>query len=161
MFGEADARKLVEKALALFIMIVVLLAVWEASIAFWKNWNLCAFHFSDKQKAYTVECPMLESEFLRQACHRARHELSLSPLLCAFQDTIKDVRRIIWIEELKTLATNFWFGILLAIGCGLVVLYYAMSRGASVSVYYPPSVLPPLTSQGTAWMKKLTGEKLG
>ncbi len=150
MFTETDVKRFLRKALKGFAYFMALLAIAQIGISFWRNWNMCSFHYYDKDYATKNECPTIKSEYLRRACHGARHGLSLSPLLCGTLDTIKDVHKIMWMDEIKTLIGNLWFGVLLAFGLGLAVLYCAMSRGVggggypSVSVVYPDDV----------WMKR-------
>ena len=141
MFSEADIQRFIRKSLYYFTTLFTILAALHIGISFWKNWNICTNHYSDKIFATEVECPKLKSEHLRQACHDAHHGLSLSPLLCGIYETADDARRIMWMNEFKMLLGNLWFALLLAFVLGLAVLYCALFRGnrnyPNVSVVYP------------------------
>ena len=141
MFTEADIQRFIRKTLYYFTTLFTILAALQIGISFWKNWNICKNHYSDKTFATEVECPTLKSEHLRQACHDARHGLSLSPILCGIYETTDDVRRIMWMDEFKMLLGNLWFALLLAFVLGLAVLYCALFRNTggypTVSVVYP------------------------
>lgn len=151
MFTEEDIKRFIRRTIFWFTALFTVLAALQIAICFWENWNVCTYHYSDKNLAANSECPTLKSEYLRRACHEARHDLSLSPFLCAVQDTIDDVRRIMWMDEVKTLMGNLWFGVLLAFGVGLLVLYCAMSRvfGGGGGYPSPVSVVYPTE----AWMR--------
>ena len=143
MFTEADIQRFIRRSLYYFTTLFTILAVLQIGISFWKNWNICKNHYSDKVFATSVECPKLKSEHLRLACHEAHHGLSLSPFLCGLYETADDVKRIMWMDEFKMLLGNLWFALLLAFVLGLAVLYCALFRNSgsypAVSVVYPNS----------------------
>ena len=147
MFTEADIQRFIRKSLYYFTTLFTVLAALQIGISFWKNWNICKNHYSDKVYATSVECPKLKSEHLRLACHEAKHGIALSPLLCGLYETADDVRRIMWMNEFKMLLGNLWFALLLAFVLGLAVLYCALFRN---NTYYPP---PAMLYPNNAWMQ--------
>jgi len=143
MLTEGDIQRFIRKGFKWLIILLAVLSVLQIMISFWGNWNDCSNHYQDKAFGTTNECQGLKSVFINKACHTATHGLSLPPVLCGVYETVEDIRRIMWMDELKVLMSNLWFGILLAFVLGLGILYCALSRGYGGGRYPPISVVYP------------------
>ncbi len=148
MFAKDDVQRFLRRTFFWFSACLTVLMILQIAISFWGNWGVCQLHYQDKILATKSDCPKVESEHMSKACHQARHGLSVPPFLCATYETVEDVHKIMWFNEVKALMGNLWFALLLALGLGLAVFYCTMNRGGGGGGYGGVSVVYPTQ----AWM---------